>query len=65
MPEKHLYQLLDIYKSLGGTRLTLSTDAHTLSRYKEDFEKYIKIIKECGFNYLCYYIKQKEYHYDI
>ena len=30
-----------------------------------DFDKYIKIIKESGFDYLCYYIKQKEYHYDI
>ncbi len=65
LPERHLYTLLDLYKSLGGTRLTLSTDAHTVSRYKEDFDKYIKIIKDCGFNYLCYYIKQKEYHYDI
>ena len=65
LPDDHLYKLLDIYKSLGGSRLTLSTDAHTVSRYKEDFDKYIKIIKDCGFNYLCYYIKQKEYHYDI
>lgn len=65
LPDEHLYELLNIYKHLGGVRLTLSTDSHDVSRYKEDFDKYIKVIKECGFNYLCYYIKQKEYHYDI
>lgn len=65
LPIEHLYELLNIYKSLGGTRLTLSTDAHNVLRYREDFDKYIKIIKELGFDYLCYYIKQKEYHYDI
>ena len=50
---------------MGGTRLTLSTDAHQAKRYLENFEKYKKIIKNAGFNYLCYYIKQEEYHFDI
>lgn len=65
LPESHLVEFLKIYKDLGGTRLTLSTDAHSLDRYKEKFDKYIKIIKESGFNYLCYFVKQKEYHFDI
>lgn len=63
--DKHLKEFLKLYKELGGTRLTLSTDAHQATRYLENFDKYIKIIKDSGFNYLCYYIKQKEYHFDI
>lgn len=62
---EHLENFLQLYKSMGGTRLTLSTDAHQVKRYLENFEKYKKIIKNAGFNYLCYYIKQEEYHFDI
>lgn len=65
LPDTHLVEFLNIYKELGGTRLTLSTDSHSLDRYKEKFDKYIKMIKDAGFSYLCYYIKQKEYHFDI
>lgn len=65
LPDSHLVSLLKLYKELGGTKLTLSTDAHNKDRYLEHFDKYKKIIKDAGFNYLCYYIKQKEYHYDI
>ena len=65
LPESHLRDFLKLYKDLGGTKLTLSTDAHSSNRYLEHFDKYVSIIKESGFNYLCYYIKQKEYHYDI
>lgn len=65
LPKKHLVSFLKLYQSLGGTRLTLSTDAHQAIRYLENFDKYKQIIKDAGFDYLCYYIKQKEYHYDI
>ena len=61
LPESHLRDFLKLYKELGGTKLTLSTDAHSSNRYLEHFDKYVSIIKESGFNYLCYYIKQKEY----
>ena len=62
---EHLKSFLNLYKTLGGTKLTLSTDAHQSSRYLEHFDKYKQIIKDAGFKYLCYYIKQKEYHFDI
>ena len=65
LPDEHLIKLLEFYKKLGGEKITLSSDAHTINRYLDNFEKYKNIIKECGFNYLCYYIKRKEYHYDI
>lgn len=63
--DNHTKYLLKLYKSLGGTRITLSSDAHSVERYKSSYEYYKKIIKECGFCYLVYYIKQKEYIYKI
>ena len=61
----HLQNLLMLYKEVGGTKLTLSSDAHTVDRYAQGFEYYSDIIKQCGFSYLCYYIKRKEYHFMI
>ena len=63
--DEHIKYLLNLYKSLGGERLTLSSDAHEKERYMSSFPKYLKIIKNCGFNELCYYIKRKEYRYKI
>ena len=61
----YLKYLLKLYKSLGGKRVTLSSDAHNVSRYLSKFAYYQKIIKECGFDYLVYYIKQQEYYFYI
>lgn len=65
LPLEHTKELLKLYKKLGGTKITLSSDAHEVERYLDGFNYYKEIIKQCGFSYLCYYIKQKEYHYDI
>lgn len=65
LDDSHLPKLLDFYKSLGGTKLTISSDAHSVDRYLDGFDKLKKIIKDAGFSYLCYYINRKEYHYDI
>jgi histidinol-phosphatase (PHP family) len=65
LPDEHLFKLLNLYKSLGGTKLSLSSDAHTVNRYLENFHKYQEIIKKAGFDYLCYYIKRKEYRFII
>lgn len=64
----HMKTFLNWYKSEGGTKITLSSDSHnkdSYSEYYKDQDKYIKIIKEIGFNYLCYFIKRKENHYYI
>lgn len=64
----HLKTFLKWYKEEGGNKLTLSSDAHTKIVYNNYYivqNKYIKIIKNAKFNYLCYYIKRKEYHFDI
>lgn len=61
--DNHTLYLLKLYKSLGGEKLTLSSDAHSSERYKSSFDYYMKLIKECGFDYLVYFVKQKEYKY--
>ena len=63
--EQHLKEVLRMYKEIGGEKLTISSDAHTPDRYLDGVEKYIKIIKETGFDYLCYYINRTERHYYI
>ena len=63
--DDHVRYMLNLYKSLGGEKLTLSSDAHSVDRYNSSFPRYIKIIKECGFNKLRYYVKRKEYTFDI
>ena len=65
LPIEHTIKLLSFYKELGGTKLTISSDAHELSRYLISFDKYLNLVKELGSNYLCYFVNRKEYHYDI
>ena len=63
--DDHLRYILKLYKSVGGKKLTLSSDAHTTSKYRLDFDKHIAVIKEMGFNELSYFIKRREYLYKI
>ena len=61
----NLEYLLKLYKSMGGEKITLSSDAHEVKFYRSNFSLYMDIIKKNGFNKLSYYIKRKEYFYDI
>ncbi len=63
--DSHLIYLLNLYKKLGGNKITLSSDAHVLNHYMKDFSHYKKLLKELGFNKLSYFIKRKEYKYEI
>ena len=65
LPESHTHYLLDLYKSLGGTKLTVSSDAHSKERYEADFDKYISIIKQHGFTQLRVYVRGKEHIAEI
>ena len=65
LPIEHTKYLLDLYKKLGGKYLTLSSDAHDIGRFRKDFDKYIPIIKESGFDYLTYFIKREKFKYNI
>lgn len=66
--DQHLLDLLYIYKECGGTKLSLSSDAHFLEQlvdYYNDQEHYINLIKQAGFNELYYFINRKEYKFII
>ena len=65
LPIEHTKYLLKLYKDLGGEYLTISSDAHDISRFMKSFEKYIPIIKEAGFTYLTYFINREKYKCNI
>lgn len=62
---EHTKYFLNLYKSLGGSKITISSDAHSAEAYLKHFDKYAKIAKECGFNEVCYFVKRMEYRYQI
>ena len=39
--------------------------ASVIYAYMKDFSTYMKIIKECGFDYLCYYVNREKHLYYI
>lgn len=63
--DDHLRYLLSMYKECGGKKLTLSSDAHQICKYRLEFDKHIQTIKEMGFDKLSYFIKRKEYFFEI
>lgn len=65
LPIEHTKYLLNLYKSLGGKNITISSDAHRVKRFCSSFDKYIKIIKEAGFSHLNYFIKRNRYNISI
>lgn len=65
LPVEHTKYILNLYKSLGGKYLTLSSDAHELDKFYLNFDKYILLIKEAGFDSLTYYINRKKYLYNL
>ena len=62
---KHTKYILNLYKSLGGKYLTLSSDAHELDKFRLHFDKYIKIIKDSGFDNLVYFVNRNKYLFKI
>ncbi len=59
----HLQELdpniLKRFKELGGEFITLGSDAHSVERIGENFEKFATIAAECGFKKLTYFEKRK------
>ena len=60
LPLEHTKYILNLYKKLGGKYLTLSSDAHEITMFRYDFDKYLKLIKECGFDSISYFVKRKQ-----
>lgn len=63
--DEHTKYLLKLYKKLGGCNITLSSDSHEVERYLSSFDRYVRLIKECGFDHLVYYVKRKKHIYNI
>ena len=56
---------LKLYKQMGGYKLSLSSDSHNNKDYLLNHQHYINIIKEAGFTELRYFVKRKEYIYEL
>jgi histidinol phosphate phosphatase HisJ family len=58
-------KILKKYKEFGGEAISLGSDAHDATLIGDNFEKYVEIIKKCGFKYLTYYKERKPIFYPI
>ena len=54
-----LKEVLEIYKQLGGKLITLGSDAHSVPYVSNNFNLATELLKECGFNSICYYEQRK------
>ena len=59
--DEHTKYILRLYKKVGGKNLTLSSDAHSIERFYKNFEHYIGIIKDEGFDHLNYFINRTRF----
>lgn len=54
-------ELLKLYKSLGGTILTLGSDAHCPEDLGKGIAQGIALANACGFDKVCYYLRHEAY----
>lgn len=52
--------ILSLYTQLGGRKLTIGSDAHSMPVYKNGFDIVIPLIKKYGINHLYFYKERKE-----
>ena len=57
--------LLKKYKALGGTIITLGSDAHKVKDLTSDFEQAIKELKSIGFTHLTQFVNRQPYFIEI
>ncbi len=57
--------ILSIYKSLGGTKITIGSDSHTPEALTSGLSDAAAIIKNQGYDTLTYYIDRKPIRYKI
>ena len=63
-PNPHM-DILKRYRSLGGSRITIGSDAHRPEHMAYDFDKLPDILNEAGFDHYDLYRKQKPCRIDI
>ena len=54
-------ELLALYVSLGGRRITIGSDAHTADRHRNGFDTVIALLKKYNIDRVSVYIGRKEY----
>ncbi|MBK1809807.1 histidinol-phosphatase HisJ family protein [Clostridium sp. YIM B02505] len=59
------FDILKLYKELGGTIITLGSDAHRSEDVGAGFDEIIIGLKEIGINQLAVYRERRPYFYDI
>ena len=61
-PEK---EILERYRSLGGYRITLGSDAHVAGNVGRAFSETVSVLKELGFENAYYFIKRRPVPYAL
>lgn len=62
MPEERIIRR---YKELGGTKITIGSDAHTAPDVGEGLNEAILLSKKCGFDKLTFYVKREPIEVEI
>lgn len=56
LPDMHIVKR---YKELGGTMVTIGSDAHASTAIGHSFQDGVELLKECGFSYVTHFEKHK------
>lgn len=62
MPEEHIVRR---YRELGGTKITVGSDAHTAQDVGKGLNEGILLAKKCGFQKLTFYVKREPIEVEI
>ncbi len=62
MPDK---EIISLYKSLGGNKITVGSDAHTPCDISKGLTEAVLMLKNSGFDALTYYVDRVPYEYKI
>ena len=58
-------EIVKQYKDMGGSIITIGSDAHVVENAATNFEKALEFLKELGFTEIYYYKKRKRYAWAI
>ena len=58
-------EYVEMYKSLGGSIISVGSDAHSTDQLGKNIQDCIDMIKSCGFEYLTYFENRNPVKYNI
>ncbi len=58
-------ECIRLYKELGGTIVSVGSDAHRTEDLGANIKDCIELIKSCGFDHLTYYVKRRPFNYSL